>query len=140
MSEWNTVWAQSEKRKYAFHESRMFRAREKVQFWVNEGIEFHPGEKVLDVGCADGMQILALLEQFKIQGYGLDFSAEALERASKYARGDGQYFDLNLGDVRKIPFDEGTFDKGLSLGVIEHLDDRLEPVRESVRVFNPVEC
>lgn len=90
-----------------------------------------PGELVVDLGCGSGRALLwnhdlgATMTGIDIAPF---FSREALTRV-----------DLLLGDLRKLPFADNTFDKAWSLDVLEHLSpDALDGMlAEAARVLKP---
>jgi SAM-dependent methyltransferase len=90
-----------------------------------------PGEQVVDLGCGSGRALLwnrdlgAAMTGIDIAPF---FSHEAREEV-----------DLLLGDLRTLPFADGTFDKAWSLDVLEHLSlDALSAMlREAARVLKP---
>ncbi len=89
------------------------------------------GEKVVDLGCGSGRALL-WNEDLGASMTGIDiapfFSHEARERT-----------DLLLGDLRKLPFADATFDKAWSLDVLEHLSPEAlnGMLREAARVLKP---
>ena len=73
------------------------------------------GSRILDGGCGPGGKVRALAGA----GYrasGIDFAPNTVSRA-KLAY---PMLDIQLGDVRKLPFEKQTFDGYWSIGVIEH--------------------
>jgi SAM-dependent methyltransferase len=90
-----------------------------------------PGDSVLDLGCGSGRTLIWNAD-WGAAAVGIDispfFAAEA--RAG---------VDLLLGDLRRLPFADGTFTKACSLDVLEHLSP--EALRgmlaEAARVLAP---
>jgi len=72
---------------------------------------------ILDVGCGDGSFIALLNKDKKFEVIGIDAYKPYLAKAKK----TGVYKKLILGDVRKLPFKEKSFDIVLCSQVIEHL-------------------
>ena len=72
---------------------------------------------VLDVGCGDGSFMALLNKDKKFEVTGIDAYKSYLAKAKK----TGVYKKLILGDVRKLPFKEKSFDIVLCSQVIEHL-------------------
>jgi SAM-dependent methyltransferase len=83
-----------------------------------------PG-RVLDLGCGVGhsFQLLAPRETV-----GMDLDAAALE---------GQERETVVGDMRRIPFPDGTFESVLSVHSIEHVPDPERALAEVGRVLQP---
>jgi SAM-dependent methyltransferase len=90
-----------------------------------------PGDRVVDLGCGSGRSLVWNGGRGAYQ-VGIDvspfFAGEALEGA-----------DLALGDLRRLPFGDGAFNKGYALDVFEHLsrDGLAAVLRESSRVLEP---
>ena len=90
-----------------------------------------PGELVVDLGCGSGRALMwnrdlgAAMVGIDIAPY---FSLEARQQV-----------DLMLGDLRKLPFAEATFDKAWSLDVLEHLSPEALAgmLAEAGRVLKP---
>ena len=90
-----------------------------------------PGEVVIDLGCGSG-RALQWNRDFVATLVGIDISPFFSQEARTGV-------DLLLGDLRKLPFEDATFDKAWSLDVLEHLSpDALEGMlREANRVLKP---
>ncbi len=94
-------------------------------------LELSPKDHVLDVGCGNGKAVYfrrSRCGQLVGIDAGAHFAPEALATV-----------DLTRGDVRRLPFASGSFDKAYSLDVLEHLNE--EGVRamlsEARRVLRP---
>jgi len=93
------------------------------------------GEKILDVGCGTGVFTADLLAAGS-QVTGIELSLPMLKRAGKKA--SVYPFDMVLGDMRRLPFATGCFDKTVSVTAIEFLDeDAGDAVAEMFRVTRP---
>jgi len=72
-----------------------------------------PADRVVDLGCGSGRALL-WNRDWQAQAVGIDISPF-------FAHESRQQVDLLLGDLRRLPFADGTFTKGYSLDVLEHL-------------------
>jgi SAM-dependent methyltransferase len=90
-----------------------------------------PGDRVVDLGCGSGRTLL-WNRDWRAAAVGVDIAPYF----SMEARRD---VDLLLGDLRKLPFADGTFTKAFSLDVLEHLSpEALRGVlAEAARVLVP---
>ncbi|MCX5846384.1 MAG: methyltransferase domain-containing protein [Deltaproteobacteria bacterium] len=90
-----------------------------------------PGEMVLDAGCGTGVFTHDILSS-ESQVAGLDISFPMLRRAREKS---GRYpFSPIVGDISKLPFQDGSFDKTLSITAIEFIEDAKGAVAELFRV------
>ena len=92
------------------------------------------GERVLDVGCGTGIFTLDLLASGS-RVTGLDLSLPMLQRAGKKAA--GRPFHMVQGNMRWLPFADGSFTKTVSVTAIEFLEDARDGVAELFRVTKP---
>ena len=75
-----------------------------------------PGQKVLDVGCAKGFLVKDLMKACPgLEVFGLDISEYAVKNCEPEVVGR-----LHLGDARKLPFPDGSFDCVLSINTIHN--------------------
>lgn len=82
------------------------------------------GKKALDIGCGYGF-----VEKYSPDTVGIDFSFEALFKAKK--RGVKK---LVQASAEKLPFGDDQFNISLSLGVLEHIINQKEAVKEMTRI------
>jgi SAM-dependent methyltransferase len=87
---------------------------------------------LLDAGCGEGFT-LAELGSSGIRGQtvGVDISPAALAWNRVQHKADGP---LQVGDVQRLPFRDGSFDLVLCLEVLEHLPNSGPGLRELLRV------
>lgn len=92
------------------------------------------GERILDVGCGDGYYDW-LISRTGARVTGIDLHEKRLAHARRRYGGDGADF-LNL-DAERADFPPGSFDKALSLCVLEHLADDERVMRNISRALKP---
>lgn len=94
-------------------------------------LRLSPDDRVIDLGCGSGRALVwnADLGAYRV---GVDVSPH-------FAREALQSVDLVIGDLRKLPLAEGSFNKAFSLDVAEHLsrDSLVSVLREAGRVLEP---
>lgn len=90
-----------------------------------------PGELVVDLGCGSGRALL----------WNRDLGATMLgiDIAPFFSQDAREGIDLLLGDLRRLPFADATFDKAWSLDVLEHLSPVAlsAMLAEAARVLKP---
>ena len=89
------------------------------------------GEQVLDAGCGTGVFTFDILAS-GANVIGLDISLPMLRRAGEKLAAY-PFFPV-LGDIAKLPFREGIFDKVVSITAIEFIKDAKRCVAELFRV------
>jgi 2-polyprenyl-3-methyl-5-hydroxy-6-metoxy-1,4-benzoquinol methylase len=93
-------------------------------------LPWHPGGRLLEIGCGAGDQLLTLQEAgWRVSGVDFDPDAVATARARK--------LDVNLGDIREIKFAERSFDAIVMGHVIEHVYDPIGLLKECRRLITP---
>lgn len=93
-----------------------------------------PGDRVLEAGCGTAMNTLHVCSQTNAEPWALDISHAALNEARGRAKQYGLRLRAALGDIRRIPFCDGSLDVVWNQGVLEHFEDPREVIREMARV------
>ena len=85
---------------------------------------------MLDLGCGDGEFGLILRTRLKLLEYtvGLDIDVENVRKSKN------KYHDVILGDVRKPPFRDNSFDVVCMFEVLDHLEKR-----DAIKVLDNLE-
>ncbi|MEX0980431.1 MAG: methyltransferase domain-containing protein [Gemmatimonadota bacterium] len=96
-------------------------------------------QEVLDVACGIGVTLSYFVEEFGVQGFGVDFDAQLVEQAEKRARESDLRGPLQFqqAPLDKLPYRDEIFDVVVGeLGLAAHADPA-DAVRELVRVTRP---
>ncbi len=78
-----------------------------------------PNSKILDAGCGNGKNMVYLQNEDHIVK-GVDFSESLLDICKKKS------LDVEYADIRKLPYEDETFDYVISIAVIHHLSSYYE--------------
>src|SRR3989442_15462321 len=103
--------------------------------WLPNAAEFrrHRGERVLEVGCGTGSDLLQFAKHGAI-ATGVDITPAHLELARQRV---GHLATIVEGDGRHLPFPDASFDYVYSHGVLHHSDEPRKMVEEIYRVLRP---
>lgn len=77
-------------------------------------------KRILDLGCGNGNYAIFLAE-LGYTVYGIDISSEAVEIAKAWFNKKGLKADLKVGDVGRLPYEDGFFDVVVCDGVLDHV-------------------
>lgn len=120
-----------------FNEFRHFRLKT-ITHAINNSFLKSEYIELLDVGCGDGEQYLAIKDTVRshsINYLGIDFSEEML----KLARGHG--LTVNYGEMTSLPLKDKVFDVVIclsgSVGFLQEPDERKKSLEEMKRVCKP---
>lgn len=94
--------------------------------------------RLLNIGCAHGPDFVPFKENFEL--WGMDFSAQMLKQAQKYAAKFDLAVNLLVADAVSLPFADNTFDWAISIATYHHIDGyerRQEAFKELWRVLKP---
>lgn len=95
------------------------------------------GDRVIDVGCGSGWY-LELLLRMGATVTGVDYSAEMLRLAEERLVGhDAARWALIEGDARTLDVDDGQFDVGVAIGLLDYVEDTAAILGEFHRVLKP---
>lgn len=97
--------------------------------------EFFEGKVVLDGGCGKGRHLRVASEFGPELVVGLDLG-ESVYVANSACRGLDNV-EVVRGDLLNVPFKEGVFDYGYSVGVLHHLPDPRRGFNEVTRSVKP---
>jgi len=107
------------------------------------GKYINDGDRVLDIGCANGYATFRQAESHKVASItGVDFAANMVAAAQKTKRqkGYGDEISFSEGDVRSLQFPDNTFDVAYTTRVLINLptwEQQIQGAAECIRVVKP---
>jgi ubiquinone/menaquinone biosynthesis C-methylase UbiE len=106
--------------------------------WIEEELcyESAAGLDVLDVGCGQGIDLV----QYAVAGArptGVDLTPRHVQLARAHLASMGFEPVVLEGDAEALPFDDQSFDRASSNGVLHHTSDMSAAMREIRRVLRP---
>jgi ubiquinone/menaquinone biosynthesis C-methylase UbiE len=115
------------------------RVSRKFERMIGLVAETLPAESLLDAGCGDGRFLagIAGLPNRPAHLVGTDISERILVTARRWAERDGFELELVRANMEMLPFPDASFDRVLSVQVIEHLLDPEAGLAELARVLRP---
>lgn len=106
--------------------------------WLPAALDYAntTGLDVLDVGCGQGADVC----EYALAGAratGVDLTPRHLELAREHVSELGLEASIVEADAESLPFDDATFDRVSSNGVLHHTPDMPAALREIHRVLRP---
>ena len=110
-----------------------------LSYITSHADELPPGRKILDCGAGGLLPPLALFQQHEFDVWGIDVSETQLTRAQSFCTQQGIELNLQLGDMRNMPFDNAFFDFVFEQYAMVHLTkhDTQIAINEMYRVLKP---
>jgi ubiquinone/menaquinone biosynthesis C-methylase UbiE len=105
---------------------------------VREALAAQPGERILDIGCGPGFYVAELLEEVGDEGSvtGVDSSPAMLAVAARRAEGRGNV-EFHEAGATSLPVEDASFDRALSVQVMEYVPEIPAALAEIHRVLRP---
>jgi SAM-dependent methyltransferase len=95
--------------------------------------KLQPGSRILDAGCGVAATVMGL-HRAGFEAYGIDYA----ERTIAQVKVVKPELNVQVGDVRSLPFPNDYFDGIWSLGVIEHFKEGFQDILDEMwRALRP---
>jgi ubiquinone/menaquinone biosynthesis C-methylase UbiE len=108
--------------------------------WVLDLLKINPADSVLEVGSGPGLGLqLAAARAHQGRVVGVDLSDTMLEMARhrNHAQIEAGHVELHYGAADKLPFDDATFDKAMTMNSLHLWPDPVAGLREIKRTLRP---
>ena len=113
------------------------------RWWTDDFTEFlvetlrpRPGNRILDVGCGQGLAEVSLgrLHISQIRLVGIDLAVSKVVAALQETKSHNQRVGFAAADACQLPFRDGVFDSLYCVAVLQHIVDAGAAVAEFARV------
>jgi SAM-dependent methyltransferase len=94
------------------------------------------GQRVLEIGVGLGTDFVQFVRA-GAQATGVDLTEHAVELVRKRLALEGLEAEVRRADAESLPFEDATFDRVYSWGVLHHTPDTGKSVAEAIRVLRP---
>ena len=115
--------------------SLLFRPKDIYCKRILNGLKIKRSDKILEVGCGQGIYLKRIVTTYGASGVGVDVSRQSINFA-KHHWADKR-LKFSLADGIRLPFKQNFFDKVMSFDVLEHIKDQKQAINEMVRVLKP---
>ncbi|MBI5442122.1 MAG: class I SAM-dependent methyltransferase [Deltaproteobacteria bacterium] len=107
--------------------------------WFKHRARLPEGSRLLEIGCGRGAGAQILLREFHPRElHATDLDVEMLRRAEGYmAPAARARVTLTVADALRLPHRPASFDAVFGFGVLHHIPDWREALREVARVLRP---
>lgn len=97
------------------------------------------GQKVLEIGCGRGVGTEIILERFRAgEVHAFDLDPEMIDIARRRLAKSGQEkLRISVGDAEKIDAADSSYDAVFDFGIIHHIPEWQNSVKEVARVLKP---
>lgn len=109
---------------YFLHEDdSLYQAQVNKVDYILEKLFLKEGMTLLDIGCGWGFLLIEAAKKYKIKGTGITLSKEQYQECRKRIAEEGleDYLTVELMDYRDLPKSGLTFDRVVSVGMVEHV-------------------
>ncbi len=97
-----------------------------------------PGQKCIEVGCANSYHLARISKRHKLDVYGMDYSENGCKLSREHLAQAGIQGTIYLRDLFSANEDlQGQFDYVVSFGLVEHFEDTSAPVRAMRLLLRP---
>ena len=104
--------------------------------FLKETLRPRPGNRILDVGCGEGLAEVSLgrLHISQIRLVGIDLALGKVVEARRRTASHNQRVGFAAADACRLPFGQGVFDSLYCVAVLQHIGDVRAAIAEFARV------
>jgi ubiquinone/menaquinone biosynthesis C-methylase UbiE len=116
----------------------IYRDRYKTALGWIQGLDLHPGARILEVGCGAGLITVALARNgYTVDALDSTMAMLQLTRNDATRHGVLDHVRIHAADVHALPFKAHTFDLVVAIGVIPWLHSERLALQEMQRALKP---
>jgi SAM-dependent methyltransferase len=114
------------------------RKRYELEPYIDQYADFAGarGKRVLEVGVGLGTDFVRFARAGAVVS-GVDLTEHAVELVRRRLELEGLEGEVEVADAESLPFEDSSFDRVYSWGVLHHTPDTARAVREAIRVVRP---
>jgi SAM-dependent methyltransferase len=111
-----------------------FMDREQFDYML-DALQLTTGEKVLELGCGNGMVAERISDRTGAHIMGIDYIPEAIRQANERTREKRARLVFEVGDIGKLDFPPGAFDVMLSVDTL-YFNDLTQTLEQSKQMLH----
>jgi ubiquinone/menaquinone biosynthesis C-methylase UbiE len=117
---------------------QLLAAQRVAEPWIAQAFAYgtSTGLDLLDVGCGQGIDLVEYARA-GARATGIDLTPRHAELARNHIEAMGLEASVLDGDAEQLPFEDASFDRVSSNGVLHHTPDMSAALREILRVLRP---
>lgn len=100
------------------------------------GFDTSRGRRVLEIGVGVGTDFVRFARAGAV-ATGVDITERAVELVRQRLSLEGLEAEVMVADAEALPFEDGSFNRVYSWGVLHHAPDTARTIREAIRVLAP---
>jgi len=107
--------------------------------WIKGVTRVPPQARIMEIGCGRGAGARLLQQEFQPAVlHAFDLDERMIRLAGRYLQGESKdKICLYVGDAMTLPYRDGVLDAVFGFGVLHHLPDWRQGLREIARVLKP---
>ena len=101
----------------------LYRAQVNKVDYILQKLHLEPGMSLVDIGCGWGFLLIEAAKHYKVHGTGITLSTEQYREFKQRIADEGleDLLNVELMDYRDLPKSGLTFDRAVSVGMVEHV-------------------
>jgi ubiquinone/menaquinone biosynthesis C-methylase UbiE len=114
------------------------RVRDELDPYIHRFADFEGarGKRLLEIGVGLGTDFIRFVRAGAV-ATGIDLTEHAVDLVRRRLALEGLEAEVRTADAEALPFDDGSFDRVYSWGVLHHTPDTGKAIDEAIRVLRP---